>query len=279
MLHFYALTSAPLRRLFRLNDDDEAHKPDFKQFVPPLPGVLQSDYVLERFRWVGDAPEADADGEVDQEGERGPKVGSVRQFAWEHRGEVVRILLFATGWIAWIFVSPLSMNLVRPSFPSSSRSSCAVTDPATVPQLLRYVQQSASPPFGLSPYVFATLIFVAPIASSVCFQSALYRLAQLGLRLRALLGHAVFAKVLRIKAGGGGRKAEGQEGEGEGEGATGGAQREGEEADGGANGEASGKDKGKSAGKKGKGGGGGNEAIGRVNSASLFPYPSCTTLS
>ncbi|GAA5842760.1 hypothetical protein JCM9279_003979 [Rhodotorula babjevae] len=238
MLHFFALTSAPLRRLFRIDDDDDAHKPNLKQFVPPLPGVLHSDYVLERFRWVGDAPEAGADGEDEDGGKEGPREGSVRQFAWEHRGEVVRILLFATGWIAWIFVSPLSMNL-----------------------LLRYVQQAASPPFGLSPYVFATLIFVAPIASSVCFQSALYRLAQLGLRLRALLGHAVFAKVLRIKAGGGGRKAEGQESEGEGQGGS----SEGE--DGEANGEASGKGKGKgkSAGKKGKGGGGGNEAIGRVN--------------
>ncbi|GAA5895640.1 hypothetical protein JCM8208_005288 [Rhodotorula glutinis] len=239
MLHFYALTSASLRRLFRLAVD-EAHDSDFQRFVPPLPGVLQSDYVLERFRWTGDAPEAGADGVDEPDGKEGPKEGSVRQFAWQHRGEVVRIMLFATGWIAWIFVSPLSMNL-----------------------LLRYVQQSASPPFGLSPYVFATLIFIAPIASSVCFQSALYRLAQLGLRLRALLGHAVFAKVLRIKAGGGGRKAEGQEGEGQGE--DGG--RESEEMDSGANGEAGGKDKGKgkSTGKKGKGGGGGNEAIGRVN--------------
>ena len=45
MLRFYTLTSRPLRRLFRIKDDDE-HKADFKQFVPPLPGVLHSDYVL-----------------------------------------------------------------------------------------------------------------------------------------------------------------------------------------------------------------------------------------
>lgn len=32
----------------------------------------------------------------------------------------------------------------------------------------------------------------------------MYRLSQTGLRLRSLLGHAVYGKVLRTKAGGGG---------------------------------------------------------------------------
>ncbi|GAA6051563.1 hypothetical protein JCM3770_003474 [Rhodotorula araucariae] len=184
MLRYYAVTSRSLRRLLGRRDGDG--KPDFKMFVPPLPDVLHSDYVLDRFRWEGDAPQANfADDEEKQASCDRPKMGTARQFAWQHRNEVLRILLFATGWIAWIFVSPLSMNL-----------------------LLRYVQQRTAPPLGLSPYVFVTLIFIAPIASSVCFQSALYRIAQLGLRLRALLGHAVFAKVLRIKAGGGGRKGQ-----------------------------------------------------------------------
>ncbi|BGP51975.1 hypothetical protein JCM10450v2_007935 [Rhodotorula kratochvilovae] len=241
MLRFYAHTSRALRRVFGINAEE--FKPDFKAFVPPLPDVLHSDYVLDRFRWEGDAPRADLDASAAGKTavQDGTRMGTARQFAWEHRGEVFRILLFATGWIAWIFVSPLSMNL-----------------------LLRYVQQRAAPPFGLSPYVFATLIFLAPIASSVCFQSALYRLAQLGLRLRALLGHAVFAKVLRIKAGGGGRKDAQEGAEANGNGAAAG------EADGEVNGTANvkvnGTANGKGRAKKGKsGGGGGNEAIGRVN--------------
>ena len=79
-------------------------------------------------------------------------------------------------------------------------------------QLLRYVQQSETPPFGLSPYLFVLLIFIAPVAQSVCNQAALYRVAQLGLRLRAVLGHAIYAKLLRIKAGGGSSK-QGEEGD------------------------------------------------------------------
>jgi ABC-type multidrug transport system fused ATPase/permease subunit len=101
----------------------------------------------------------------------------------QNKADLLAILAFATSWIGWIFVTPLSMNL-----------------------LLRYVQQSKSPPFGLSPYLFVVLIFIAPVASSVSYQSALYRLAQLGLRLRALLRHAIYAKLLRIKAGGGSEK-------------------------------------------------------------------------
>lgn len=113
-------------------------------------------------------------------------------------------------------------------------------------QLLRYVQSSEDPPLGLSPYVFVLGVFFAPIASSVCFQSALYRLAQLGLRLRSLLGHAVYAKLLRVMAGGGGEKGDGEEEEEEGKKENGNGRQKGRKQSGGA--------------------GGGNEAIGRVNS-------------
>lgn len=97
---------------------------------------------------------------------------------------------------------------------------------------MRYIQQSEAPPFGLSPYLFVVLIFVAPIAQSVCNQAALYRVAQLGLRLRAILGHAIYSKLMRIKAGGG-------------------STRQAEQGDNG---------------KESEGGGGGSEAVGRVNS-------------
>ncbi|GJN94069.1 hypothetical protein Rhopal_007133-T1 [Rhodotorula paludigena] len=225
MLRFYIASSGTFRRVFHL----DTGVPDFKSFVPPLPDILHSSYVLERFRWLGDEPKGDFDDDKHDEPKHKPTMGTARHFAWQHKREVAIILAFATGWIAWIFVSPLSMNL-----------------------LLRYVQQSESPPFGLSPYLFVVLIFVAPIASSVCFQSALYRLAQLGLRLRALLGHAVYAKLLRVKAGGGGKKSEGD------------GEAESEPRENGKNGQANGNSgaKGK---KKGGSAGGGNEAIGRVN--------------
>ncbi|BGO95913.1 hypothetical protein JCM10020v2_007650 [Rhodotorula toruloides] len=155
MVRYYAATSSRLDRFLRL---DYTAK-DFASYVPPLSDILHSDYVLRRFRWTGDP------------------------FAMENKKDLLIIVAFASSWIGWIFVTPLSMNL-----------------------LLRYVQQSESPPFGLSPYLFVVLILVAPIASSVSYQSALYRLALLGLRLRAVLGHAIYAKLLRIKAGGGSEK-------------------------------------------------------------------------
>ena len=75
--------------------------------------------------------------------------------------------------------------------------------------LLRYVQDNKET--ALSPYVFVLGIFIAPIMSSIAYQGAVYRLSQIGLRLRALLGHAVYAKVLRVKAGGGGTKGDNNE--------------------------------------------------------------------
>ncbi|GAA5833694.1 hypothetical protein JCM11251_003207 [Rhodosporidiobolus azoricus] len=234
MLHYYLVTSKRLSALFRPNSSG-SEKINFRSFVPPLPDYLHSEYVLKRFRWEGDSPKEDSDrargryGAVKGEGKKkgGVEMGTAWQFAWYHRWEVATIFTFASGWIVFIFVSPLSMNL-----------------------LLRYVQSSQAPPFGLSPYVFVLGIFLAPIASSVCFQSALYRLAQLGLELRALLGHAIYAKLLRVKAGGGGDKGDGDS-------------ADGVEVQG--NGKANGK-KGKGEDKvKGAGGAGGNEAVGRVN--------------
>ena len=73
-------------------------------------------------------------------------------------------------------------------------------------QLLRYVQDNKQT--AVSPYLFVFAIFLAPIVSSVAFQCATYRVSQISLRLRALLGHAVYTKLLRVKAGGGGSKNE-----------------------------------------------------------------------
>ncbi|GAA5902469.1 hypothetical protein JCM6882_002761 [Rhodosporidiobolus microsporus] len=239
MLRYYLLTSKRLSKLFHLSTPSD--EINFRSFVPPLPDFLHFEYVLSRFRWEGDSPKEDFDRERGRGGgEKGEKgkveMGTAWQFARHHRWEVATIFAFATGWIVFIFVSPLSMNL-----------------------LLRYVQSSQAPPFGLSPYVFVLGIFLAPIASSVCFQSALYRLAQLGLSLRALLGHAVYAKLLRVKAGGGGQKGDGDSADGGDE-----AQENGE-ANGGANGKKAGSKGGKDEKKKGGGAAGGNEAVGRVN--------------
>ncbi|GAA5884595.1 hypothetical protein JCM3774_004798 [Rhodotorula dairenensis] len=174
MYRYYARTSQVLSRALHL--DDDKHPLGFKPFVPPLPDYLQSDFVLGRFRWEGDGRGSSA-------AKKSAVVGRGREFVWQHKRDLAEIIAFATGWIVFIFLSPLSMNL-----------------------LLRYVQQSEAPPLGLSPYLFVLLIFIAPIAQSVCNQAALYRVAQLGLRLRAILGHAIYAKLLRIKAGGGSSK-------------------------------------------------------------------------
>ncbi|BGP58401.1 hypothetical protein JCM8202_001904 [Rhodotorula sphaerocarpa] len=200
MHRYYARTSNTLSRVFRL---DNAYS--FKPFVPPLPDYLYSDYVLSYFRWEGDRGSSEA---RDKAARRSRVTGGTKAFVWKHKGDLAGIVAFATAWILFIFVSPLSMNL-----------------------LLRYIQQSEAPPFGLSPYLFVVLIFVAPIAQSVCNQAALYRVAQLGLRLRAILGHAIYSKLMRIKAGGG-------------------STRQAEQGDNG---------------KKSEGGGGGSEAVGRVN--------------
>lgn len=182
MYQYYARTSKTLARLLHLDTGSL----NFKPFVPPLPDYLHSDFVLGRFRWEGDGGAFAA---MSKSSKRSAAVGRGREFVWQHKRDIAEIIAFATGWIVFIFLSPLSMNL-----------------------LLRYVQQSETPPFGLSPYLFVLLIFIAPVAQSVCNQAALYRVAQLGLRLRAVLGHAIYAKLLRIKAGGGSSK-QGEEGD------------------------------------------------------------------
>ncbi|GAA5962699.1 hypothetical protein JCM3765_006170 [Sporobolomyces pararoseus] len=226
MTRYFLLTSRHLRRLLpgsTSSQDDNGS--EFKKFVPALPDILHSRLVLEQFRWKGNekSGEEQERGEDDDCRKRSdePATGTTWCFLWRYRREVLEILAFASAWIVFVFLSPLSMNL-----------------------LLRYVQSSQAPPLGLSPYLFAVGIFVAPVATSVCYQSALYRLAQLGLRLRSLLGVAVFEKLMRVKAGGGGNKEDGEEGE-----------------------SANGKDTHTKKGTKqgNSGGGGGAEAVGRVN--------------
>ncbi|GAA5896044.1 hypothetical protein JCM5296_006227 [Sporobolomyces johnsonii] len=231
MIRYYLLTS---RHLGKKGKDDQ--DPDLKRFVPPLPDVLHSRWVLGEFRWDGAEPgsEKKEDEHVEEDAdEQKPKVGTTWQFLWQYRRDLLTILAFASGWIVFVFLSPLSMNL-----------------------LLRYVQSSQDPPLGLSPYLFVFLIFVAPIANSVCYQSALYRLAQLGLRLRSILGSAVFEKLMRVKAGGGGNKEDGED------------ENEGDETNGEQQGNGNGQQNGKKGGKEKKkegGGAGGAEAVGRVN--------------
>lgn len=179
---------------------------DFVSFVPHLPDYLSSPWVLSNFRWKGDEPSKEEHDDDDKVGQavprapflavsafplqRGPAIGTVRCFLWAYRLEFAKIVMFSTVWIVFVFISPLSMNL-----------------------LLRYVQDNKQT--ALSPYVYVFGIFLAPIMSSVAYQGAVYRLSQIGLRIRALLGHAVYAKVLRVKAGGGGTKDDDDDGGGD----------------------------------------------------------------
>ncbi|GAA5888678.1 hypothetical protein JCM16303_000890 [Sporobolomyces ruberrimus] len=223
MAGYFLLTSRHLRRFAPKSIRDRgADALDFKRFVPPLPDILHSRVVLGQFRWKGtQAAKEEKPAQGWNKGtEAKPAEGTTRCFLWRYRKDVLEILAFASAWIVFVFLSPLSMNL-----------------------LLRYVQSSQAPPLGLSPYLFAVGIFVAPVATSVCYQSALYRLAQLGLRLRSLLGAAVFEKLMRVKAGGGGTKDDlDDDGQAEGSGS-----------------------KGKRKAGGGAGAGGGAEAVGRVN--------------
>ncbi|GAA5982978.1 hypothetical protein JCM11641_006904 [Rhodosporidiobolus odoratus] len=269
MIRYYVLTSPRLTRLFRLVSSSPSSKlaeeaggiedkVDFRGFVPPLPDVLHSDFVLSRFKWdvSGEGEgEGDSNGRKDktgaeavnggEEGEgqegggaqkKGKERGTVKAFARHHRGELIKVLAFASGWIVFIFVSPLSMNL-----------------------LLRYIQRTSSspPPFNLNPYTFVLLLFLSPILQSVCYQSALYLLAQLGLRMRAVLGVEVVGKVMRVLAGGGGGGGGGGERGGKGKGAKDGKKAKGD----GKTMEENGEDE---EGEKEKAGGG-SEAVGRVN--------------
>ncbi|KAM0789886.1 hypothetical protein ACM66B_006730 [Microbotryomycetes sp. NB124-2] len=197
---FFAFLESRMWKWYRQTTKVEREN-EFTSFVPNLPDYLHSRWILNQFRWRGDEVDTTSAAQEDEDDydlatENGnsstnddkrdrhhssPPSGSVYKFMWTFRLEFVKIFAFATVWVLAIFVSPLSMNL-----------------------LLRYVQDHADT--QVSPYLFVFGIFLAPIVSSVAFQCATYRISQIGLRLRSLLGHAVYAKLLRIKAGGGGSK-------------------------------------------------------------------------
>ncbi|KAM0754516.1 P-loop containing nucleoside triphosphate hydrolase protein [Meredithblackwellia eburnea MCA 4105] len=141
----------------------------FGERVPPLPDLLSSVWVLSNFMWDTQNPSSDPK-------ERQVR-GGVGAFAWRYRSEVLKILIYALVWLVGVFASPLSLNL-----------------------LLNFVQNPASTQF--SPYVFVFGIFAAPVVTSIAYQQALYRLSQLGARLRVVLASAVFQKVLRTKESG-----------------------------------------------------------------------------
>lgn len=87
---------------------------EFRDFVPYLPDYLRSSWVLSCFRWTGDeetSEELAAKGRDDKD----RPSGSVLPFMWTFRGELLKTLGFACVWIVFIFVSPLSMNLVSSS--------------------------------------------------------------------------------------------------------------------------------------------------------------------
>lgn len=90
---------------------------EFLEFVPPLPDYLGAGWVLGLFRWKGDEVRAESEVREESEGsdvEETPS-GAVKEFIWTFRWELLKILGFAVVWIVAIFVSPLSMNLVRRS--------------------------------------------------------------------------------------------------------------------------------------------------------------------
>lgn len=88
---------------------------EFLEFVPPLPDYLRAGWVLGLFRWKGDEVREAEEVEDERKGEGQEETpsGAVREFIWAFRWELVKILGFAVVWIVAIFLSPLSMNLVR----------------------------------------------------------------------------------------------------------------------------------------------------------------------
>jgi hypothetical protein len=104
MYQYYARTSKTLARLLHLDTGSL----NFKPFVPPLPDYLHSDFVLGRFRWEGDGGAFAA---MSKSSKRSAAVGRGREFVWQHKRDIAEIIAFATGWIVFIFLSPLSMNL------------------------------------------------------------------------------------------------------------------------------------------------------------------------
>ncbi|KAK4701289.1 hypothetical protein P7C70_g4945, partial [Phenoliferia sp. Uapishka_3] len=137
--------------------------------VPPLPDVLSSNWVLSQFSWTL--------GRKTESATNSKAAGGAASFAWLHKAELSKIFLYSIVWLVGVFASPLSLNL-----------------------LLSYVQDHKSTKFSPGVYVFG--IFAGPIISSIAYQSALYRVSKLGIRIRVGLAAAVFDKVLRTKEGG-----------------------------------------------------------------------------
>mgnify|MGYP001597815478 CR=1 FL=1 len=124
--------------------------------------------------------------------------------------------LRSRGFTAW---SSLRSSFTRSSgsqefslllSPSTLCGSCQISPgdalTPTPPQLLSYVQDHDSTRF--SPYLFVFGIFAGPCISSIAYQSALYRVSQLGIEIRVGLADAVFSKVLRTKEGGEGASSD-----------------------------------------------------------------------
>lgn len=145
MYRYYARTSKTLARLLHL----ETGSLNFKQFVPPLPDYLQSDFVLGRFRWEGDGGAFAAKSKSSRQS---AAVGRGREFVWQHKRDIAEIVAFATGWIVFIFLSPLSMNLVSrggklPKMPTR-RTDLARYNPSA-PSLRPTIRNAALRPLAL----------------------------------------------------------------------------------------------------------------------------------
>lgn len=111
MIHYFLLTSRFFSRLVSNEQFDESN---FKRFVPPLPDILHSRLVLQQFRWEGtemSEKETKRD-DTEEEEKTKPLTGTTWCFLWRYRGDIFEILAFASAWIIFVFLSPLSMNLV-----------------------------------------------------------------------------------------------------------------------------------------------------------------------
>ena len=120
MARYFIETSSGLGRLFSIvsRQSQSGHPVDFKHFVPELPDILHSRVVLGQFRWKGSerldatATERSSRDENCDEKKHEPAIGTTWCFLWRYRRVVLEILIFASAWIVFVFLSPLSMNLV-----------------------------------------------------------------------------------------------------------------------------------------------------------------------
>jgi len=113
MIRYFLLTSRFFSRLVSNEQFDES---SFKRFVPPLPDILHSRLVLQQFRWEGtEMSEKETKRDENEEEQKAkPVTGTTWCFLWRYRGDIFEILAFASAWIIFVFLSPLSMNLVSP---------------------------------------------------------------------------------------------------------------------------------------------------------------------